>query len=70
MAIVTVCHSEGVGSFACAQAGCPDCLEALLRENDGLIHYDHPAGKGSGAMEYAGFGPGRADRLVAVDPAF
>jgi RNA polymerase primary sigma factor len=26
-----------VGRFACAQAGCPDCLEALLRENKGLI---------------------------------
>ncbi|MGZ6347373.1 MAG: sigma-70 family RNA polymerase sigma factor [Anaerolineales bacterium] len=38
MAILTVCHAESVGSFACAQAGCPDCLETLLRENDGLIH--------------------------------
>jgi len=24
--------------FACAQAGCPDCLESLVRENEGLIH--------------------------------
>ena len=38
MAILTVCHAESVWSFACAQAGCPDCLESLLRENDGLIH--------------------------------
>jgi len=38
MAILTGCHSKGVANFACAQAGCPDCLETLLRENDGLIH--------------------------------
>jgi len=38
VAIVTCCHSHGVDRFACAQAGCPDCLEALLRENKGLIH--------------------------------
>jgi RNA polymerase sigma factor (sigma-70 family) len=38
MVIVPVRHAEGVGLFACAQAGCPDCLEALLRENEGLIH--------------------------------
>jgi RNA polymerase sigma factor (sigma-70 family) len=38
MAILTVCHAESVGLFACAQAGCPDCLERLLRENEGLIH--------------------------------
>jgi RNA polymerase sigma factor (sigma-70 family) len=38
MVIVPVCHAESVGLFACAQAGCPDCLERLLRENDGLIH--------------------------------
>jgi RNA polymerase sigma factor (sigma-70 family) len=37
MAIVTGCHSPGVARFACAQAGCPDCLETLLLENEGLI---------------------------------
>ena len=37
MAVGTACHSEGVGRFACAQAGCLDCLETLLRENKGLI---------------------------------
>jgi hypothetical protein len=26
-----------VDRFVCAQAGCPDCLETLLRENKGLI---------------------------------
>ena len=38
MAILIACHAKSVGLFACAQAGCPDCLETLLRENDGLIH--------------------------------
>ncbi len=38
MAIVTCCHSQGVGNFACAQAGCPNCLEVLLRDNEGLVH--------------------------------
>ena len=52
MAIGTVCHSRGVGSFACAQAGCPDCLETLLRENEGLVHcIVWLASKG--VMEYA-----------------
>lgn len=37
MVIGTVCHSQGVGRFACAQAGCQYCLETLLRENKGLI---------------------------------
>jgi RNA polymerase sigma factor (sigma-70 family) len=38
MAIVTCCHSKGVGIFVCAQGGCPDCLEALMREHEGLVH--------------------------------
>jgi RNA polymerase sigma factor (sigma-70 family) len=38
MAIVTGCHSPGVARFACARAGCPECLETLLKENEGLIH--------------------------------
>jgi RNA polymerase sigma factor (sigma-70 family) len=38
MVIVPVCHSQRADIFACAQAGCPDCLEALLRKNHGLIH--------------------------------
>ena len=37
MAIGTVCQSQRVGRFVCAQAGCQDCLETLLRENKGLI---------------------------------
>ena len=52
MAILTGCHSSGVASFACAQAGCPDCLETLLRENEGLVHcIVWQASKG--VMEYA-----------------
>ena len=52
MAILTGCHSPGVASFACAQAGCPDCLETLLRENEGLVHcIVWQASKG--VMEYA-----------------
>ena len=39
MVILTVCHAECVGLFACAQAGCPDCLETLLQGNDGLVYY-------------------------------
>jgi RNA polymerase sigma factor (sigma-70 family) len=35
--ILPCCHSRGVDQFACAQAGCRECLEALLRENRGLI---------------------------------
>lgn len=38
MFIVTACHSKGVDRFGCAQAGCADCMEALLEENKGLIH--------------------------------
>ena len=39
MAIVSCCHSQGVAHFACAQAGCPNCLEALLEEHTGLVYY-------------------------------
>ena len=39
MVIVPVSHAESVGLFACAQAGCPDCLETLLLENDGLVYF-------------------------------
>jgi RNA polymerase sigma factor (sigma-70 family) len=35
--IVPYCETEGELRFACAQAGCADCLEALLRENNSLI---------------------------------
>ena len=39
MAIVTGCHSQGVARFRCAQAGCRDCLEALMQEHDRLVYY-------------------------------
>jgi RNA polymerase sigma factor (sigma-70 family) len=38
MVIVPVCHAESVGLFACAQAGCPDCLEALMQAHAGLVY--------------------------------
>ena len=47
MAILTGCHSTGVASFACAQAGCPECLEALIRKHERLVQYIvWQAGKG------------------------
>jgi len=47
MAILTGCHSSGVASFACAQAGCPECLEALIRKHERLVRYIvWQAGKG------------------------
>ena len=52
MTIVPVCHSKGVDIFACAQAGCPDCLETLLEENKGLI-YSVIQQPGVGGIDYA-----------------
>ena len=52
MAILTVCHAESVGLFACAQAGCPECLEALIREHERLVGYIVWQ-VGKGVMEYA-----------------
>ena len=52
MVIGTVCHSQGVGRFACAQAGCPGCLETLLRENKGLIQRVIQT-QGMGGIDYA-----------------
>ena len=51
MTIVPVCHSQRVDIFACAQAGCRDCLEALLRGNEGLIHHILKR-QGIGGIEY------------------
>jgi RNA polymerase sigma factor (sigma-70 family) len=52
MAILTGCHAKSVGLFACAQAGCPNCLETLLRENRGLI-YKVIQQPGVGGIDYA-----------------
>jgi len=41
-----------VGRFACAQAGCQDCLETLLRENKGLIQNVIQT-QGMGGIDYA-----------------
>jgi RNA polymerase sigma factor (sigma-70 family) len=38
MAIVPVCQSQREDIFACVQAGCPECLEVLMREHTGLIY--------------------------------
>lgn len=37
MEIVPYCETEGGMRFGCAQTGCGDCQEALLRENNSLI---------------------------------
>ena len=37
MEIVSYCSSSGVERYACAQAGCADCMEVLLYENRGLV---------------------------------
>jgi len=37
MGIVSYCPSRGVERFACAQAGCAECMEELLYENRGLV---------------------------------
>jgi hypothetical protein len=31
------CQTKGVDRFACAQAGCAECTQALLKENNSLI---------------------------------
>jgi RNA polymerase sigma factor (sigma-70 family) len=36
MEIVSYCSTSGDARFTCAQAGCRDCVEALLYENSGL----------------------------------
>jgi RNA polymerase sigma factor (sigma-70 family) len=52
MTILTGCCAKSVGLFACAQAGCLDCQEALLRENRGLI-YKVIQQPGVGGIDYA-----------------
>ena len=38
MSILVESHPKQAGRFACAQAGCPKCMEELLRENERLVH--------------------------------
>jgi len=47
MSIVLDCPTQGALRFGCAQAGCPACLEALLREHSGLVYWMvmHQAGR-------------------------
>ena len=51
MTIVTGCHSSGVVSFGCAQAGCRECLEALMQKHEGLVHAVIQK-QGMGGIEY------------------
>jgi RNA polymerase sigma factor (sigma-70 family) len=37
--IVLYCQTQGRARFTCAQAGCQDCIAALLREHAGLISF-------------------------------
>jgi DNA-directed RNA polymerase sigma subunit (sigma70/sigma32) len=61
-----------VGPFACAQAGCQDCLETLLQENKGLIQSVIQT-QGMGGIDYADFvHEGRIGLWLAImhyDPA-
>lgn len=39
MSIVHPSPSNGPAAFACAQAGCRVCLDALMRRHEGLVHH-------------------------------
>ena len=39
MSIVLDCPTKGAMRFTCAQAGCPECLDRLLREHSGLVYW-------------------------------
>ena len=51
MTIVTYCQSSGAARYGCAQAGCGECMESLLRENKGLIRL-MVVRQGRGKAEY------------------
>jgi len=38
MSILPYCHPNQASRLACAQAGCPTCLDVLLREHERLVH--------------------------------
>ena len=52
MTIVLYCPSTGETRFACAQTGCPVCMESLLREHSGLV-WLMVTRQGRGKAEYA-----------------
>jgi RNA polymerase sigma factor (sigma-70 family) len=52
VAILPCCRSVGAGIFVCAQGGCPDCLDRLMREHEGLVHAVVRA-QGMGGLPYA-----------------
>jgi RNA polymerase sigma factor (sigma-70 family) len=39
MSIVHEFESEGAAEFGCAQAGCRECQDSLVRQHEGLVHY-------------------------------
>ena len=39
MCIVHPLRPDDPAIFGCAQAGCRECLEALLERHEGLVHY-------------------------------
>jgi len=47
MSIVLDCSTKGAMRFTCAQAGCQECLDVLLREHSGLVYWMvmHQAGR-------------------------
>ena len=38
MSIVHPFDPDGPAVFDCTQSGCQDCLDALMRRHDGLVH--------------------------------
>lgn len=52
VSILPLCQSKGGTRFACAQAGCPECLENLFGENTGLVRMVI-ARQSPGKAEYA-----------------
>ncbi len=52
MSIVLECGTKGGARFGCAQGGCGGCLQALLRENQGLV-YRVVCRVAAGDVEYA-----------------
>jgi RNA polymerase sigma factor (sigma-70 family) len=52
MVIVPYCQSTGAARFVCAQAGCGECLESLLREHHGLVWW-MVSRQGWGKVDYA-----------------
>jgi len=62
MAILTGCHAKRLGLFACAQAGCPDCLETCCERIEADLQGDPAArSRGDRLCDWSR----RADRTMA-----